>query len=98
MSGVAASRQDARRQDMVDTPAEIPLESVAKEIPVSVLNDIRVKFAKDIDESQGDDFFVGIPSVDVKIDIVHTLLRVIDVNRFGGDIEIANPDRRLRWI
>src|ERR1700732_2181226 len=47
--GGAASRgHDSGRQYMVDAPAEVPLEGVAEEIPVGVLNDIRVEFAEDI--------------------------------------------------
>ena len=47
--GRMASRgHDAGCHYMVDAPAEVPLEGVAKEIPVSVLNGIGVKFAEDI--------------------------------------------------
>ena len=89
LGGAATFGHHACRQYVVDAPAEITLEGIAKEIPIGVLNDIRVKFAKDIDESPGDGPFVGIPGVDVEIGIVHAFFRMIDVNRFGGDVEIA---------
>jgi len=83
------------RQYMVDAPTEVPLEGVAEEIPVGVLNDIRVELAKDVDESPGDGLFVSVPGVEVEIGIVHALFRVVDIDGLGGDVEVANPDRRL---
>ncbi len=84
--GMAASSHYACRQNMVDAPAEIALERVAKEILVGVLNDIRVELAKDVYEPPGYGLFVGGPSVDVEIRIVHTFVGMIDVNRLGGDV------------
>jgi hypothetical protein len=37
---------------VVDAPAEIALEGVPEEIPVGVLNDIRVELAKDVYETR----------------------------------------------
>ena len=90
----AARGQRTCRQYVVDAPAEIALEGIAKEIPVGVLNDIRVKFAKNIDESPGDHLLVGDSSIDVEVGIVHASFGMVDVNRLGGDIEVAKPDRR----
>jgi hypothetical protein len=50
--GMAASSHYVCRQNMVDAPAEIALECIAKEIPVGVLNDIRVELAKDVSETR----------------------------------------------
>src|SRR5580698_9313152 len=95
---LAAGGHCARRQNMVDAPTEVSLEGIAEEIPVGVLDDIRVKLAEDIHEAPRDGLLVGDPSVDVEIGIVHTLFRMVDVDGFGGDIEIADPDRELIQI
>lgn len=85
LGGVATFRHHARRQNVVYAPAAIPLEGVAEEIPVGVLNDIGVKFAEDIDESPGDGLFVGVSRSDVEVDIVDALFRMVDVDRLRGD-------------
>jgi hypothetical protein len=97
-SGMAARGHDPGRQDMVDAPAEVSLEGVAKEIPIGVLNDIRVKLAEDIDESPGCGLLVSVAGVDVKIGIVDAFFRMVDIDGFGGDIEVANPDCRFMGI
>ena len=38
------------RHDMVDAPAEVPLEGVTEEIPVGVLNEIGVELAEDVNK------------------------------------------------
>ena len=63
---MATRGQLACCQYVVDAPAEIALEGVAKEIPVGVLNDIRVELAKDVYETPGYGLLVGGPSVDVE--------------------------------
>ena len=83
---------------MIDTPAEVPLEGVAEEIPIGVLNDIGMKFAEDIDEAPRDGLLISLPGLDVEIRIVHAFFRMVDVNRLRCDIEIAYPDCRLTGI
>ena len=71
--GMAARGHRLCRQYMVDAPAEVPLEGIAEEIPVGVLNDIGVEFAEYIDESPRDRLFVSVAGVDVEIGIVDAL-------------------------
>ena len=83
---MATSSHYVCRQNMVDAPAEIALECVAKKIPVGVLNDIRVELAKDVYETPSHGLLVGGPSVDVEIRIVRTFVGMLDVNRLGRDV------------
>src|SRR6204780_4743917 len=95
---MAARGHNSGRQYMVDAPAEVPLEGVAEEIPIGVLNDIGVELAEDIDESPGDGLLVSGPGVDVEIGVVHAFFSVVDIDGLGCDVEVANPDCRLTGI
>lgn len=83
---------------MVDAPTEVSLEGIPEVVPISVLNGFRVEFAKDVNEPPGGCFFVSISSVDVKIDVVDALFRMINVNWLWSDIDVAHPDCRLLRI
>jgi hypothetical protein len=82
---MAAPGHHARGQDMIDAPAEVPLEGIPEEIPVGVLNEVRVKLAEDVDESPRGGLFVSAPGVDVEIGIVHAFFRVVNIDGLGGD-------------
>jgi hypothetical protein len=41
---------------------------------------------------------IGVTCVDVKVRIVDTVIRVVNIDRLGRDVQIAEPNGRLRWI
>ena len=81
---------------MVDAPTPIVIEGVAEVIPVGILHAVRVKLPKDIDESPFHGVAVGLAGVSVEIGIVDAAVGVVDVDGLRGDIQIAQPNGRLR--
>ena len=79
---------------MVNPPSEVSLKGVSKIVPVRILNKVWVEFTEDIYESPGHSLLVSVAGVNVEIDIVHALVRMVDINRLWRDVEISNPDRR----
>ncbi len=63
--GMAAHSHHVCRQYMIDPPAEIPLEGIAEVVPVGVLNDIRLRPAKDVNETPANGHLIGVSCVDV---------------------------------
>ena len=80
---------------MIDAPSPVVFEGVSEVIPIRVLNAIGVQFAKQIDKSPACCFLVCVARIDMKVDIIDAMLRMINVNGFGCDVQVAEPDRRL---
>src|SRR5579884_434986 len=83
-----------RRENMIDAPAPVILKRPSEVIPVSVLNAVWMHFTEKIDKAPRRCFFEGIPRIDVKIDVVDPMIGMVDVDRFGSNVDIAEPDRR----
>ena len=90
--------QRSSGQYVVDTPAEIPLECIPEVIPIGILDSFRVQLSKHVDKTLGDRLVVGVPSVDMKVDIVHPSVRVVDINGFWSDVQVTHPKRGLLRI
>jgi len=80
----AAVGQGWSGEDVVDAPAIVPREGIAEIVPVGVLNDIRVQFAKGVDEAPAYGFGVGVAGVDVEVGVVDALIGMVDINGLGG--------------
>src|SRR5260370_26625290 len=78
---------------MVDAPTEVSLKGVSEVIPISVLHELRMEFAKDVHEPPRHRLFINRAGVNMEIDIVYTLFRMVDIDGLGRDVEITNPDR-----
>ena len=85
-------RQWLRGENMVDSPAEIPLQCISIVIPVGVLNRIGVESSEHVDKPPVARLLVGVASVNMEIDIIDTLFSVINVNRLGRDVQVSKPD------
>src|ERR1035438_4812564 len=83
---------------MVDTPAPVVIERVAEIVPIGVLHAVGIELAEYIDESPPDGVPVSFARVDVKIGIVDAAIGVVHIDRFGRDIQIAEPDGGLAGI
>src|SRR6516164_1967947 len=79
---------------MIDSPTEVPLQGVSIVIPVCVLNRIGVEFPEHIDETPIARPRVSFASVDMEIDIIDALVRMVNVNWLGSDVKIAEPNGR----
>src|SRR5690349_8102037 len=91
---IAASRRKRRsRKNMVNAPAPVILEGVSEVVPVGVLDAIRVQLAECIDKSPSCRLLIGVPSVNVKVYIVHPVVGMIYVDRLRSHIQISEPDR-----
>src|SRR5215469_3181669 len=85
-------RQWLRGENMVDPPAEIPLQCISIVIPIGVLNGIGVEFSEHVDKPPVARLFVGVAGVNMEIDIIDALLRVINVNGLGSDVQVSKPN------
>jgi hypothetical protein len=71
----------------------VSLKGVSEVIPISVLHELRMEFAKDVNEPPRHGLFVSRAGVDMEIDIVYTLFRMVDVDWLRCNVEITYPDR-----
>src|ERR1700676_5027184 len=77
---------------MVDAPTEVSLKGVSEVIPISVLHELRMEFAKDVDEPPRYGLLISRAGVNMEIDIVCTLFRMVDIDGLGRDVQVTNPD------
>src|SRR2546423_4525787 len=83
---------------MIDSPAPVILKSVPEIIPIGVLDAVRIKLPEYVDESPGDCLLVGVPGIDVEIDVVHAPVRMVDIDRFRSHVQVSKPDGGLARI
>jgi len=79
-------RQRSGGQDVIDPPAPIVLKGAPEVVPVRVLDAIRVEFAEDVDETLVARCLVGIPRIDVEVDVIHAAVGMVHVDRLGRDV------------
>ncbi len=66
---------------MVDAPAPIMCKGVPEVVPIGVLHAIRVKLTKHISESPASRVTIRFACVNVKIRIVHAVIRMVNIDR-----------------
>jgi len=88
-----------RRHDVVDAPSYLVGYRIPGTIvPVGVLVGlIGMEKAENIRKSPFLHALERRPHLGVKVDMIGKALGVVDVDRLRGDVQIAQPDQRLRW-
>lgn len=88
--------ESSSREDVVKTPAEVSLHGVndaiipKRELPLFV-----IMFSEDINEAPFEDFPERGLLVGVETDGAREVLRVINVARLGGDVQVAGPTQEV---
>ena len=77
---------------MVDAPAPIMCKSVPEVVPIGVLHAIRVELTKHISESPANRVTIRFACVNVKIRIVHAVIRMVNIDRLRRDVQITEPN------
>lgn len=67
-------------------------KSVPEVVPIGVLHPIRVELTKHISESPANRVTIRFACVNVKIRIVHAVIRMVNIDRLRRDVQITEPN------
>ena len=82
-------------QNVIDAPSPIVLKSVAEVVPIGILHAIGVEMAENVSKSPADGVAIGFACLDVKVRIVDATIRMVNIDRLGSNVQIADPNGRL---